>query len=223
VTWPCLLMSVDSPGYLEVFFMICLLSALLWACVVLGTLVWTGLPAVMATLAALRFDMGLLLGQWVARRALEVMLWDFVQAELDLALARVAGQLKVAALQPHLFPRRHGGVAHERLWGARQLLEVQRGDGWGSLLALPMKLLRGRIGIRMCRGPISKLLRLRVLGRGSAGRCAVIFAMPFAQLRPGRGASSWTSSPAAATSRGPSGRGGRPLWQSTSCWARSST
>jgi hypothetical protein len=242
VTWPRGLMNVDTPGYLEVFFVTCLLSALLWACAELGTPVWTLLPvsaaartggspvlrsplpqAVMVTLAALRFKVGVLLGQLVARRASEVMLWDFVQAELDFALRGAAGQLVGAALQPYLYQCRHGGAAHEKLWGARQLLEAQQWGGWGRLHALPGNMLLGRIGIRMQMGPISKLRRLRALGRGSAGRCAVIFAMPFAQLRPGRGASSWTSSPAAATSLGPSGRGGRPSLPSTSCWARSLT
>ncbi len=167
--------------------------------------------------------MGVLLGQWVARRASAEMLWDFTQVELGSALRRAAGRLGLAPLRPCLYQCRHGGASHDRLVGARPLLEVQQRGGWGSFQSVQRYEKHGRVGMEMQKLPIDKRNRLLEQERGSAGRCAVIFAAHFAQLRPVKGASSWTSSPGAATSRGRSGGWGKPSLPSTSCWGRSST
>jgi hypothetical protein len=162
------------------------------------------------------------LGHWVARRASAEMLWDFTQAELGNALRRAAGSLGLAPLRPCLYQCRHGGASHDRFVGARPLLEVQQRGGWGSFQSVQLYERHGRVGMEMQMLPID--MRNRLLGqeRGSAGRCAVIFAAHFAQLRPVRGVYSSTSSPAVATSRGRSEEGGKLSWPSTSCWGRSS-
>ena len=141
-----------------------------------------------------------LLERWTELRSGEPALWAFSQAELAKEFRIAATDINVQTLAPCLYQLRHGGASHDRLVGARSLLEVQQRGNWRSAASVRRYDKHGRVGLQLQSLPVATRQRLLDLLPESAVRFSKFFVKLCAQVSLEKRVSSSSSSLAQAVS-----------------------
>ena len=141
-----------------------------------------------------------LLERWTELRRGEPALWAFSQAELAKEFRIAATDINVQTLAPCLYQLRHGGASHDRLVGARSLLEVQQRGNWRSAASVRRYDKHGRVGLQLQSLPVATRQRLLDLLPESAVRFSKFFVKLCAQVSLEKRVSSSSSSLAQAVS-----------------------